>query len=239
MFYLRLCIAVFSVTWIANCGDGNGVSVVSIAPTEPFILNVDRTFIFGVDNFTTIEKPSITFQLRIDNQGNPNPLTLVGLTLTVTGPKGTKVVPVDPAANLFSFEDNNLRPAPKAFFAIIPPFQAGYCMDKVTYFKEPNSLPFRSCEDIAADTTKITELGKSAANTSEPEGDTSSCCPDNSAANLSNIVVLIGGLQDFGEEIVPASQSYTINANFSGFYGSFIQPVGNFNTQVFFNARSN
>ena len=235
MNIIRGFLSVGLIFWISNCGGEPGVSLVSITPTEPFILSVDRRFIIG-EEIITYPKPNITFQLRVDNRGNGAPLTIIGLTLDVNGPKGRKSVPIDPVGNIFSYVNGNLDIAPRAIFTEVRPYQASFCMDKVNYLRENDYN--RTCDQIALDPTKISEFGVSADQTTEgPDGRT--CCPDG-LGDLTNIVIVVGGLQDFGEEeIIPQSQTYSINASVVGFFGTFLEPVANFNTQIFFNARSN
>lgn len=222
--------------WISSCGNTTTVpSMVSISPTEPLILNVDRRILNGFEEYT-IAKPSITFQLRIDNQGNPVPLTIVGVTLVVNGPKGVKVVPVDSTGNIFSFRDASFSIAPRAFFAEVPAYQAGFCMHKVGYFQEPSIAT--ACADIAD--SKVDTLGVSAVGTTE-SSDGTSCCPS-ATADMTNLLLLVGGLQedDSAEPGLPTqSQPYSITAYIQGIYGTFLQPLANYSTQVFFTARAN
>jgi hypothetical protein len=238
MNIIRGFLSVSLIFWISNCGGEAGVSLVSITPTEPFILSVDRSFFIG-EQLVTFSKPNITFQLRVDNRGNGAPLTIIGLTLDVNGPKGRKIIPIDSASNLFRFTGQELVPTSRAFFTEVRPYQASFCMDKVNYLREVNYD--RTCLQLATpaiNDPKIQEFGVSAFDTEEGPGGFS-CCP-NASADLTNIVIVAGGLQDYAqEEIIPQSQTYTINASVVGFFGTFLEPVANFNTQVFFNARSN
>ncbi len=237
MNILRASISICLIFWISNCGGEAGVSTVSISPSEPFILSVDRKIPITAIEFLVVKKPSITFQLRMDNKGNGAPLTIVGLTLDVNGPKGRKIVPIDPSSNIFSYNPltADLAQIVRPFFAEVKPYQASFCMDKISYLKEENIS--RSCTEIGNDTSKIVDFGVSAVDTIE-SADNRSCCPTG-LADLTNIVIIAGGLQEYSsEEVIPSNQNYSINASVVGLFGTFLSPVANYSTQVFFNARS-
>ncbi len=233
---LKKIVLISSLLSLSNCG-GEAVSqVASIAPPQAFVLNVDRNFAVGIDSFVTIPKPNTQFQLRIDNKGNPNPLTIVGMTLTVDGPSERTVIPVDPFSNLFSISGAlNLSFEQRAIFAEVQPFQASYCMDKVDYLKQVDDS--RACADIANDdaTINIPLYGVSA-NATTPDPTNTACCPVD-AANLQNIYIFIGGLQT-SSTASTGPQTYNISADIFGYYGTIISPVSNFNQRAFFTGRS-
>lgn len=229
--------SMFSI--ISSCGGQATSSMVSFSPNEPLVLNVDRRIIYNFVEYN-IPKPNTQVQLRIDNRNNPHPLTIVGITFVVNGPRGTKVITVDPMSDFFLFEGNNFRPSPRAFFAEVQPFQASYCMSKIEFFHEANNA--RNCATIANDNSKVTNYGASAANTTDSD-DGRYCCPTGNG-NLSNLFILAGGLQNAEEEndnptSLPQAMTLSITANIIGLYGTFANPVANYSTQVFFTARSN
>lgn len=238
VFYFKFLTFLGSIFLISSCGGGEaGPQVASIAPQQAFVLNVDRTFFVGIDSFITIPKPSTQFQLRIDNRGNPNPLTIVGMTLTVDGPAKRTVIPVDPFINLFRYNSSlDLNQVNRAIFAEIQPYQTSFCLDKVTDLKQINYSP--SCSTIAAQdaTVNIPTYGVAAAGTSEDPTNSNVCCPGN-AANLQDIFVFVGGLQT-GATSLTGTQNYNISADIFGYYGTIVNPVSNFNQRVFFSARS-
>lgn len=228
---------ILSLLSLSNCGGGETVEqVADIAPSQAFVLNVDRNFAVGIDSFVTIPKPNTQFQLRIDNRNNPNPLTIVGMTLTVDGPSERTILPVDPFTNLFSVTSAlNVSYVQRAVFAEVQPYQASFCMDKVDYFKEADDS--RSCAEIAADDATINiPLNGVSANATTPDPTNTACCPV-AAANLQNIYIFIGGLQANSDNFV-GPQNYNISADIFGYYGTIINPVSNFNQRVFFTGRS-
>ncbi len=237
MIYLRILFVLPVLLWIANCGGETVESVMSVAPTQAFVLNVDRNFIIG-DNFITIPKPNTQFQIKIDNKGSAVPLTIIGLTLTVDGPTQKVVIPVDPFGNLFQIVSSiNIQPIQRAIFAEVPAYQASFCMDKVTYLKRADTS--ESCSTIAADDVlvNIPNYGVSAAGTTD-DSTSKLCCPG-VAANLQNIFVLVGGLQTVTSDAqLIGTQTYNITADFFGYYGSIIAPISNFNQKVTFSAKS-
>jgi hypothetical protein len=236
---VRTIVFLLALTWLSNCGGTATSGSISISPNEPFVLSVTRNLIVG-DEIIPFSAPNTAFQIKINNAGNSNPLTILGLTLNVDGPKGNQIVAVDPIINLFKLNGSNFVPYQRAFFAEVPAYQASYCMDKVTFLKETDYATARLCAEIAADNTKIPDHGVSAVNTIEGYNGTA-CCPNTgSNGDLEGVFVLIGSLQTYGEgEIVPTSISLSISARFQGFYGTFAQPISNYSSQVNFTARAN
>lgn len=236
MNFLRGIFSVGLIFWITNCGGEAGVSIVSISPNQPFLFTESRRFVQGFE-LIEINKPSTSFKILIDNQGNASPLTVITARLIVNGPKGQKTVIIDPLTDLYlESTTTEVSRNPRSIIAEVRPYQASFCMDKVTYLKEENYE--RPCDEIALDPLKIQEHGVSAAFTTG-DADSRTCCPTGTG-NLSNIVVMVGGLQEYSEdELVPLGESYGINAIFTGFYGTYFEPVANFSGQTSFTVRSN
>lgn len=222
---------------LSNCGGEVTESFVSITPHRPLIYNADRTIFLDIFNTMTIPRPSIMYQIRVNNAGNDQALTIVGLRLTVDGPKGTKIITVDSLTNLFKINGSNFQQEMRAFFVEVPPYQASYCMDKIEFLKQTSY----SVECDSIDNDSLEENFKvSARNTVEGDGGRSCCPAENSPGNFDNIYILTGGLQDYSnEENIPESLTLSIRADIQGFIGTFAEPIGNYRTQVNFSPSSN
>jgi hypothetical protein len=243
MLFVRLGLIFLSLFWISNCGGaGTGISIVSVTPTEPFVLNSVRNIAFTIDEFVTLEPPNTQFQIRINNTGEDanRPITIIAASLTVSGPKGTKRIDLDPLTSLVNINTStgSFNLVSRAYFAEIPPYQASYCLSKIDDFRRADNT--ESCTTIANDDVAINipQYGVSATNLEDDTGNNSVCCPTG-IRSMANLFILAPKIQDFAQgETIPVGQTYNATLDVVGFYGTFANPTANFFTSVPFSMRS-
>lgn len=236
----RISIIFLALFWISNCGGEAAQSIITVAPSEPFVLNTTRTFPLAFDEVLTLEKPNTQFQLRINNTGkNGNrPITIIAASVTVDGPKGRKRIDLDPLISLFSINAQGaFNFVSRSYFVEVPAYQASYCLNKITDFRRPNNT--EPCAAISNDDAgiNIPNFGVSAAGLID-NTDPNLCCPSG-IRSLENIFILVPKIQDYNSnETIPPGQTYGATLEAVGFYGNFSTPTANFLTTVPFTMRS-
>jgi hypothetical protein len=135
----------------SNAGASDKTIAISALPSQPAVHNVDYTYTDEAGNVITVPAPWFSFKININNKSK-NPLTIVGVHVTVTGraPDGT----VETSDEDFSPEENNFTNANLACtYADYGQFDpggtpSGPSFNNTTLFTVPDSDSTASCPMI-------------------------------------------------------------------------------------------